>query len=243
MDAMTLGMILAGAGQGINALSNWVNSRRTNTETRRRQGIVEPALLGMVNSTPGQAYNTGQDWLMQSLRSNPWASSDTALQGIVGGGGNPFDTTELFRSLGVLDQQARGDALAQVQAGSSGLGERFGTAKMREAGSVMQELLNAAAARNAGIAMQSHEGAQGRLLDAAGQLGSNATNRASVGSQQAQLLMADPAGQQRLAALQLLMGQPMANMQSGVGNDIGSIGQLLAMMTMLRGMNTQTARA
>jgi len=237
MDPITLGLLLAGAGTAVNTGANVLNRRSQNKETSRRTGIVEPYLMEMLGGSPGQAFNTGQDALLQMLRSNPLESSDRAMQGMVETG-NPFDMTELFRSLGVMDQRSREGALADVRSGASGLGQRFGTAMARESNNAMSQLLDSAAARNAQIAMGSHDAAQGRRLGAAGQLNQNLMTRmglaqGAMGSDQARQ-------QQQMQALSLLLGLPMGqSAMTGVGSDVGSFGNLLAFMEMMkRSQNT-----
>lgn len=223
MDPITIGLLIAGAGQGINALENWSASQRANRESKRRMGLVEPQLLKIA-----QGFNTGQDSYMQGGRVDPFASSNTALQSIIDQG--PMDLSSLYESLGIVDERARKGALADVRAGSSGLGQRFGTSMTRESNDAMMQLLEMSAARNAQLGMQAYEGQQGRKLQAAGAMGSNA---ASQGQMQGNFQ------QQQLQALQMLLGMPMGGQPSGVGNDIGGIGQLLAMFTMMQSMNQQ----
>jgi len=239
MDPITLGLILSAVGTGVNAGTSYLNQRSANKETKRRQGIAEPWLQGMLGGGGSEQFNAGQDALMQMLRSNPMEASNRSMTEMVNTG-NPFDTTELFRSLGVMDERARGDALAGVRAGSSGLGQRFGTAMARESNNTMAQLLEGAAARNAQIAMGSHESAQGRKLGAASQLGQNQSLMAGL----AQMLMGSDAQQQnqQLNALSLLLGMPMGqSAATGVGSDIGSMGQMLAFMEMMRGAQRGTS--
>lgn len=120
-------------------------------------------------SLPGMsAFNTGQDSLMQMLRAGPGAV-DKSLASMVETG-NPFDTSPLFDALGVQDRRARDEGLASVYAGASGLGERFGTATARGATDFLTRFTEGLNTRNAGIASGAYEAAQGRRLQAAGQI-------------------------------------------------------------------------
>jgi len=234
MDPVTIGLILSGAGTAVNAGVNYMNQRGQNKAAKQRQQQVDPWLQEILGGTaPGaNSFNMGQDWLMQMMRSDPMGASNRAMEGMMAGG-NPFDTTELFRSLGVLDERNRGDALAQVNAGASGLGQRFGTSMNREANNTMAQMVEAAAARNAGIGMQSHDSAQNRILGAAGQYGNNRAMEMGL----AQALMGGSQAQnnQRMQALSMMLGMPMGQSPlTGVGSDIGSLGSLIAFMDMMK---------
>lgn len=146
-----------------------------------------PEMANVQGMLSGSGFNTGQDALMQSLRTDPTAKSNQALQGIIEGGGNPFDTTQMFRALGVIDQRNTDSAVAQTRAGSSGLGQRFGSYMARQEGSMRQQANENAAARNAQIQMSSYGDAQQRLLAGIGQLSGNeqfaAQNRLAAAGQ------------------------------------------------------------
>lgn len=203
----------------------------------------------------GFGFNTGQDALMQSLRTDPTAKSNQALQAIIGGQGNPFDTSEMFRALGVMDQRATNTAVAQTRAGASGLGQRFGSYMARQEGDMRLRANEAAAARNAQIQMQSYGDAQQRLLASIGQLSGNeqfgAQNRlaaagqlqqAALGAGNLQLggVQANNAAQQALAAQQIQAAG--MNQQAGLqAAGLNQQGQLTAQGQQMDALRTLMA--
>lgn len=135
----------------------------------------------------GQGFNTGQDALMQMLRADPLTKTDAVLGGIMETG-DPFDTSNVFKTLAVVDNHNREAGLADLRAGAGGLGQRFGSAMMRGEEKLVGEMDENTAARNAQIAMQAYEAAQARRLQAAGlQTGREQFNR-TFGSNVAQTL-------------------------------------------------------
>lgn len=134
---------------------------------------AQPLQFDATSSLNQYGFNTGQDAIMQALRTDPTAKSNQALEGIIAGGGNPFDTSALFSALGVMDQRATDTAVAQTRAGASGLGQRFGSYMARQEGDMRLRANEAAAARNAQIQMQSYGDAQQRLLASIGALSGN----------------------------------------------------------------------
>ena len=165
-----------------------------------------PQLFNAQQALGGAGFNVGQDALMQALRTDPVAKSNQALQGIVGQQGNPFNASDLFRALGVMDQRATDQAVSQTRAGASGLGQRFGSFMARQEGDLRSRANEAAAARNAQIGMQSHEAAQQRLLQAMGLMSGNEQFAA-----QNQLANAGQLQQSALAAGNLGLGGAQAN--------------------------------
>lgn len=157
-----------------------------------------------LGSLGGQGFNTGQDALMQMLRSN---GVDKALESIMQTG-DPFDNSELFRSLGVLDREAQGTALDDLRSGNAGLGQRFGGAQRRAEVDLLSSLTNNAAVRNAGIQSSAYEAAQGRRLAATGQ----GTQRDQMRTGIAQLLQ-----QGGLSMSDLLMRATGANNAANLG--------------------------
>ena len=172
-------------------------------------------------------FNVGQDALMQALRTDPTAKSTQAIQGLIGQQGNPFNASELFRALGVMDQRATDSAVSQTRAGASGLGQRFGSFMARQEGDLRSRANESAAARNAQIGMQSHEAAQQRLLQSMGLLSGNEQFAA-----QNQLANAGQLQQAALAAGQLGLGGTQANNASQAQ---------LAQLQQQAGMANQTA--
>jgi hypothetical protein len=190
-------------GIGGAVLGGILNTRNKNKQAQRQeqygqqqaammQGMMQRAptgsemwgqqMLGQMGARPLQfdatsfnqyGFNTGQDAIMQALRTDPTAKSNQALEGIIAGGGNPFDTSALFSALGVMDQRATDTAVAQTRAGASGLGQRFGSYMARQEGDMRLRANEAAAARNAQIQMQSYGDAQQRLLASIGALSGN----------------------------------------------------------------------
>jgi hypothetical protein len=203
-----------------------------------------PGGMPMVNMmAPGQNFNTGQDGLMQSLRSDPQTKVDETLGGIGHEGGNPFNTSELFRALGVMDQENTNQAVAQTRAGASGLGHRFGSYMANQEGNMRTQANNAAAARNAQIGMQSHEGAQARAMQALGMLSGREQFNTQAGMQgqqnQMQLLQTLLGAQQgrmgqnmQLAQLGYGAGQPVA--APGYGGAFQDAGQMASMWAMMQ---------
>lgn len=195
-----------------------------------------PEQFNAAGALGGFGFNTGQDALMQSLRTDPTQRSNTALQSIIGGQGNPFDTSALFQALGVMDQRATNTAVAQTRAGASGLGQRFGSYMARQEGDMRLRANEAAAARNAQIQMQSHGDAQQRLLQSIGMLSGNeqfgAQNRlaaagqlqqGALGAGNLQLggVQANNAAQAQLAAMQ----QQAAIANQGAGLQAAGLNQ------------------
>lgn len=213
MDPITMALIASGVSTGVNALSNWSAGRRQNRETRRRENFLTPYLnqdfMARLQA-PGSGFNTGQDALMQMLRAGPTSVAETNLNQLATTG-SPFDTTEVFKTLTNLDDRQRKKALADVRATTGGLGQRFGSAMVREEGDILSQLLDQSSARNAQIAMGSHEAAQGRRLTATGQLNQREQLLAGIANMlSGNAVNAQSAGQNSQAQLlSLLFGQPM----------------------------------
>jgi hypothetical protein len=119
--------------------------------------------------TPMGRFNMGQDGGMQALRAdgNRQMNAMGVYQDIMRGGGNPFDTSEMFRALGAVDDRQMANAVAQMRAGATGLGQRFGGAMLNQEADLRRDMLQNLQARNAGIQSQAYEAAQGRLMGAA----------------------------------------------------------------------------
>jgi hypothetical protein len=171
--------------------------------------------------------------------------------------GDPFDTSRMFSTLEQVDARQRSRALADLRAGSSGLGQRFGSSMMRGEEDLVERLLENTSARNAQIQMGAHESAQGRRLQASSQLGGMVGQQADMASTLANLGL----GQEQSAqtAMQLLLGGygQLSGMQAGrqnqsmqalgmllglpvtqaynPGGDLSQLGQLLLFMNMMKG--------
>jgi hypothetical protein len=157
----------------------------------RRYGMsdVEKMLLGLYNKGEGDpgttfnptqldlgsilgqgGFNMGQDSLMQMLRATPASNVNRSLEAVLGGQGNPFDTSSMFETLGKVDRRNANQQVADLRGGMGGLGERFGSALMGAETALRQNMAADTGARNAQIQQGSYESAQGRLLQAASQL-------------------------------------------------------------------------
>lgn len=192
--------------------------------------------------SPGQMFNTGQDGIMQSLMADPRTRVDQTLGGMIDNQGNPFDTSELFRALGVTDAANTEKAVAQTRAAAGGLGQRFGSYMARQEGDMRTQANNNAATRNAGIAMQSQGDAQQRMLAALGMASGREQFGTQMGMQgqqnQMQLLQTLLGAQQgrmgqnaQLAGMGYGMGQPVnAPGYGGMFTDLGQMGMMAGMM-------------
>lgn len=127
--------------------------------------IAAPAAINL------QQFNPGQDGLLQMMRRSIGAPDDAAvrtnLQRSVTGQ-ERFDTSELFRALGLLDQRAVESQVADLRAGAGSLGERFGTAMHQNEARLRTDVTNASAARNAQIQQASFESAMARAMQGLG---------------------------------------------------------------------------
>lgn len=266
--ALLISGLLSAAGSGYNAYSQSQGARRAN----RRQDSLLGEAAGMRTSGPsdaeqlimqllgggndaGSSFNVGQDALMQMLRA-PGGAAEKSLNSMVGTG-NPFDTSGLFESLGVVDQRMIDSNADALRAGASGLGQRFGTAATRAEGSMRREALQDIGARNAQVAMGSHESAQDRILQSAAQLlgidqmrGGWASTLGQMGMQEQGMetnllsMLLGAENSRRGFNLQTLgLGAGMQPMMPGYtyGNALGDVGQLIMMMQLLGGSGTRTA--
>lgn len=228
----------AAVAMGLAAAGSAYSAYQQNQNAKRQQAFgADQAewLRSLMGAGPGAAeqwgmnwLNTGQDPMMQSQRTDPAARSAQTLEGIISREGDPFDTSELFRSLGVLDQRNLSEALATGRAAAPGLGQRFGGAQMREDSRVRERSTESAAARNAGIAMQSHGDAAARVLQAAGVLGQLGTAENAQTAAILQAILGAEASRRganlNLAGMSLGMGAPVAGADYGqVATDIGSL--------------------
>lgn len=275
-----MGMAAAGAMMGASTLVNAgmgiYNQAQQNKQIRARQamamqyltpylnggpGLAESGLsdllMRMSNGTqPGEAFNTGQDALMQMLRSNPNQQTLNQLNSMVATG-DPFDTSNMFKTLQAVDDRQRARGLADLRAGATGLGQRFGSSMMQGEQDLVGQLLDTSAARNAQIQQGAYEAAQGRRLQAAGQIAdinqqhaNLATTLANLGLSQNQAhnaalsMLLSGYGQlgsmqsQRqglnMQALSMLLGAPMTQTYNP-GGDLGQMAQLMLFLQMMKG--------
>ena len=235
------GGLAQGAGSYFGAReANKANQRNLRAQQQRYNqlfGLINP-LLGQ-NQVPGtgeqmlldlltkgdlfsnQAFNTGQDALMQMLRSDP------------------FNTAEMFAAWEPMEQRVLNRALDEGWAQASGLGQRFGSASRREEGRVRQEQAESNTARRAETSMRAYE-KNADLQAMAAQLLANlglAQGTTRLGAIQS---LAGFQGARRGADAQLLSilaGQPFGGAQpSAIPGAIGDIGQLMAFLPLLLSM-------
>lgn len=121
----------------------------------------------------GGGYNAGSDALNQVLKGGTDKSADAYLNSMVTGGGNPFDTSDMFNKLGALDEQNLTKQVSQLQGSAGSLGARFGSANADREAQLRLQANTTTGARNAGIQQASYEAGQGRAMGAAGQLNAN----------------------------------------------------------------------
>lgn len=201
--------ILALLGTGLNIYGG---IQSTNAANKKNQGITDAA-TGMFLPTVGipqtlAAINPGNDALMQFLRADP---------------SRQFDTSGAFTALEANDQRQIDQQANALRAGYSGLGARFGTAANRNEGRLRGDFAAQIAARNAGIAQNSFEAAQGRSF-----------NAAQLFSQLASGLYGQNIANNR-DLLAIMAGLPPAGSPaSAIGSGLTDIGQLIYVMNALR---------
>lgn len=123
--------------------------------------------------TGTQAFNVGQDALMQAARAQLGPAD---IPGLMNGlanaasGNTQFDNSQLFKSLGALDRQLLNEQVGELHGSAGSLGQRFGTAMMQNEAMLRGNFANQASARNAQIAQQSFEAAQGRAMQGLGMM-------------------------------------------------------------------------
>lgn len=134
----------------------------TATSSYGAQGF-DPSMIG-ARTTGAQGFNTGQDGLLQMLRSQRDPEFTKGLLGV----GQSFNNSDLFSALAPLDQRQIDQQVAQLQGGYTTLGGRFGTAAMDKEQMLRTSALQNIQARNAGLASSSYEAAQGRMMQGLG---------------------------------------------------------------------------
>lgn len=229
---------------------------RSNRDAAQAQERFRRMLMGefgeMRDQGPGSAenflanllMNQSQDGLFQMLRRSPDEQRDNAIEANLLGladDGDPFDLSELFGTLGVQDARRRDEGLGAILAGGAGLGERFGTAMNLGASDFLARSGENEAARNAGIAMGSHESAQARRMGALQQLMQMTQNERGQQNIVAQLILQAVNSLGGMESTRRgqdanLLGMMAGGAPQGVpsyGGTLGDMGSLLIMLPML----------
>lgn len=271
MDPITLGALSMAAGTVMNTGTSIWNQNQANKTARRRESaagsmmqngpstyetMLQQLLTGMqgpqmstasiptaASLTNGQAFNTGQDALMQLLRANPQTQVDANL-GSMAATGMPYNTSAMFDAFRASDTQAVNEQVAGLRAGSSGLGQRFGSANSSAEAALRATLAGNFQARNAQLDASSYEGAMQRMLAANQQL----TGREQFGQQfqagLAQTLsqLGLDIGNFGLESAKTSMAQTQGNNAAQQGfqqNQLSAIAQLLGAFQNRQGLNAQ----
>jgi hypothetical protein len=137
-----------------------------------------PMQLGQAPTVTGtQAFNNGQDPLLQMYRKNLTPQTDPSLQpnlAQINSGDTAFNNSDLFRALQPVQQQQLDQQIGQLHASAGSLGERFGSSMMRNEALLRSNVQNQVNLQNAQIAQQSFENAQNRRVQGLGlSLGNN----------------------------------------------------------------------
>jgi hypothetical protein len=249
MDPLSIAALALSAGS---QLWGAHGQNRANAANARFQRQNRRMLLDQMQRGPSEYetllrsmfLNTGQDGIMQQMRNGP---EDQVQQDVINTlmgisqTGDPFDTSEMFKALGLQDARTRDESVATLRAGASGLGQRFGSASGRAEADLLSELADQTALRNAGIQMQSYESAQGRRQQALGGV-LQATNAQEAEQMAlAQLmqsvfgqLMGAEQGRNSFNAQLLSAASGMGGVQapSATPGAVGDIGNLLFMLPM-----------
>ena len=207
MGVETAAMLIGGGGAVASGVGNIMQGRREGRRARRMEDRAMEQFSrtqqpGFLESLLQSGFNTGQDGQMQALRAVP--------------GGQTFDTSGMFEALQPLRQRQLQSGLGELRSSAPGLGQRFGSAMMRDQNLLTQEHLQNIAAQDAGIQMQAFESGQGRAID---------LMRILAG------LEGGRQGQQ-LQALQIAGGMP-ASPQVAYGQPGVDIGQMLLLQQLL----------
>lgn len=272
-NPVNLGLIMAGGGSLLNAYTQNKNANKNMAAVQQRQQQIDrtagalawtdpmmnqSALESIISGASGNGVpgNTGQLDLKSLFGMNPLGntSTDGIMQMLRGSGpasiagdlltsGNPFDTSQMFDALGIVDARNTGEQVAGLRAGAAGLGQRFGGTMMREEGNLRSRISQDINARNAGIQMQSFESAQGRRMGTLDQLLRSAGMNLDSSRQNQSMQLAaisqmfnQALGQRQFnqGLLSLQAGLPIAqNGAPGYGQAFSDIGQLIAFAPML----------
>jgi hypothetical protein len=251
---LPVAMALQAGGQMWGAHSqnraNKRNQQAVDARNRQMMDLIMPMLSGNRGNTQGQdalqqllegmnpdqlfgagnqGWNTGQDSYMQMLRDDP------------------LDTTSMFKSWEPIEQRALSQALADSFSQASGLGQRFGSAMMKEEGRVRGEAAENNAARRQTAELGVQDANRQRQMQATQGL-------AGMGQDQAglilQMLLGQASGMQGMNALntqgdlgllQLLFGGPMMGQQpNAMPGAMGEIGGMMALLPLLMQLNRPT---
>lgn len=248
--ALSAGANIYGASQQDKA------NKRTNKQVTDRnqmaQDLILPLLQGGGGSGAGsEAINGLSDWLQNFDFNKPFASNqawnsgqDAWMQMLRA---DPYDNTDLFKSWEPIEKRTLDNSLAGAFAGAAGLGQRFGSAMMREEGRVRGEAADNAAARRQTAEATAYENTMGRKVNAAQGLG-------NMGSVAAQLIVG-MLGQQlqgygtlgnlgaqgsndRAQLLALLLGQPFTPQSpSAIPGAASESFNMLALLPMLMNLS------
>lgn len=175
-----------------------------------------------------EAFNTGQDSLMQMLREDP------------------FDPSGMFKSWEPIEQRQLDLALSDAFAGASGLGQRFGSAMMKQEGQVRGEAAQGGAARREEATMKLHETDADRRMNIANILGNMGVQEGQANQNQMALMLQGIMGlggmeQNRsnsdMQLLQLMYGMPGGAQQgSAMPGALGDMSQMMMFLPMLMQM-------
>jgi hypothetical protein len=184
----------------------------------------DPSLVG--GGTGSQGFNTGQDGLLQMLRSQ----RDPTLTMGLGNAGATFDNSAQFAALAPLDQRQIDQQVAQLHGSFGTLGERFGTAAMDKEQMLRTQALQNIGARNAGLAQQSFESGQARQMQG---LGISAGREQSGIQNWLQGMLANQQATNQASQFNTTMGQGYNQFLSGL------FGQASNMQAQTGGLNAQ----
>jgi hypothetical protein len=202
VQGMATGMFQNGPSDWESAISQMIGGMKSPTALDPNMGAID---IGSITA----GANPGNDALMQFMRADPSrqlnAGTTAALTGMMN---NPaqFDASSAFSGLAANDARTIQNAMTSLTGSFGGLGQRFGTAAMRQASDLQGNIAGQIGARNAGIAQTSFADAQARAMQAAGIL----TGREQFGQTQA-FNAANALNQQGLGVAQLAAGLGQAN--------------------------------
>ena len=199
--------------------------------------------LNGIMGAGSQAFNAGQDGLMQFLRSDPagkMQGTNAVLQEIAATG-LPSDISSLFTQASAVNRDNNADLLAQATGTGGGLGQRFGSATQRVAGDTARRLANEQSLQNSQLALQVAEAAAGRRLGAASQLGQfqlqgNSQLLGAGQGQQQLALQAALANQQNAfntGTFNANLGAQNAQFNAGAANQAGATNAAQALQALM----------
>lgn len=260
MDPATLAILGGSLFQGLGGLFG------ASSADKAQQRALEAAqqrwntLFGLIQPRLGQEAGQGEQMLLQILQDNQfdpdqffgseeWNTGQDALMQMLRA--EPTGTEELFEAWEPLERRALESAMADAWGQAGGLGQRFGSAMIREEGRVRGEAAENAAARRAQTAVQLQESQAGRQLQAADLLGGR---QLGMGQLILQALAQQISGASALAGaeanrsgadaqlLSILAGQPIASTgPSAMPGAISGIGQIMSLLPFLFQLNRPAA--